>query len=149
MQLRIAEHRPKGYIPTDIDKAAFIASAAHLLRQNARAEGEKTFSIGNNCVYLAHDGKRCAVGCLMDPLKYSRTLEGYGVGSERVIDALRDEYHKAQPRLLGSLQAVHDLYLPADWPECLWSLAVYWGFEPTKVLPEDVPQTASTVYELI
>ncbi len=43
----------------------------------------------NSCMYRSPDGKKCAVGHLIDDEHYSESLEGLITDSIQVIDALR------------------------------------------------------------
>ena len=92
----------------------FDKVAAHLLAQGARAYGV------DGCVYRAADGKKCAVGCIIEDEHYSPDFEGVAIawvnstldvgGSAKLRAALGasgvcvDEQHK----LLLDLQRLHD-----------------------------------------
>lgn len=52
----------------------------HLLAQHARS------MTGGSCKYRAHDGKMCAVGCLIEKEFYRPEFEGHGVNA--VMDAV-------------------------------------------------------------
>jgi hypothetical protein len=71
----------------------FNKSAAHLLRQNARATYKKPGSDVAHCAYRGEQGFSCAVGCLIDDEHYDPVLEGAGVGS------FTDDYLKSAMEL--------------------------------------------------
>jgi len=104
----------------------FDTVATHLITQNARSI---LLSGGERCAYFGPAGLQCAVGCLMDPAKYSSDLEGQSIEYAEVRDALRDDVaalvrHDAHARfLLRDLQDLHDHVSPENWREQLESIA--------------------------
>lgn len=100
--------------------------AKHLLKQKTRA-GVFTAGVWT-CEYLAKDGKRCAVGCLIQ--NYDSDCEGKPV---RVLG--HDFLEKAgivleEPTgfaLLKQLQYLHDQTDPCDWKYNLMELAHYYN----------------------
>lgn len=105
----------------------------HLLAQNARAIEHDADGEELGCRYLAPDGKKCAVGCLLKPETYNAAFEGLavsGVGDYRYdakAAALRsallvsgiDTDEEGVHWLLGRLQYVHDDCEPSGWPSAL------------------------------
>jgi hypothetical protein len=81
----------------------FNTVATHLFAQGAQASSPHD---ENACMYLAPDGKKCAVGCLITDAEYSPNMEN------KTIEHLLEEKHL--PRffpfltLLKDLQEVHD-----------------------------------------
>lgn len=88
----------------------------HLLKQKVRAENKK-----GQCKYIMKDGRRCAIGCLLDK-KAAESFYG-GVG-----DLIRLQYPEfiailpsdSQDKLermefLVELQSIHDHYTPKFW----------------------------------
>lgn len=79
----------------------FNKVAKHLLKQGAPAKD------GEQCVYRAFDGKKCAVGCLISDKDYVKQMEGSPV--DMVIYAFKlPHYFEKNVDLLCSLQEVHD-----------------------------------------
>ncbi len=83
------------------------------------AQGSRSVS-DTGCVYRSTDGKRCALGHLIDDEHYSPELEGNGCGSMIVIKALQasgisvsendsddDVYHDHRD-FLRKIQMAHD-----------------------------------------
>lgn len=108
----------------------FQTARDHLLAQNARAievnkDGEEL-----GCRYLAPDGKKCAVGCLIKPEAYDPCVEGLAVAgvtdyhNDGKAAALRssllasgiDTDAEGVRWLLSKLQYVHDTCEPSEWP---------------------------------
>lgn len=101
----------------------FDTVARHLLTQKVPA----TDHLGI-CQYLADDGKKCAVGCLITAEEYHPKMEGHGVK-----ELLRKfELARFAPfiELLESLQAVHDDRDPSEWPEALALIASDFRLSP-------------------
>jgi hypothetical protein len=79
------------------------------------------------CQYVSRDGTSCAVGCLIQPRYYTRSVEGYTPADTPVQSALQksgvldtdesNELRRDKIRLLTELQTIHDaFYARADWP---------------------------------
>lgn len=103
----------------------FDKVATHLLTQNAKAKN------GGSCRYLADDGKRCAVGCLL-PVEVARRADElaadntvYGVAR----DGLLPNELAPHVDLLSRLQGIHDHVDVHCWRDELKSLARELGFE--------------------
>lgn len=116
----------------------FNKVALHLKTQSAKAID------GQDCKYLTDDGRKCAVGCLIDAAHYSPSFEGNipdaiksesaqnpddalgifnaVVASQQITFNDDTEKHKLC-HLLRKLQAVHDNYDVDEWPLKLQSLA--------------------------
>lgn len=83
----------------------------HLTKQNAQA-----FANGD-CLYKSHDGKMCAVGCLIKPEYYNEKFEGRGVSDADIIEAVTNSVGLVVDRnaiddlaygMLSGWQAYHD-----------------------------------------
>ena len=77
-----------------------------LIQQNAKSQ-----NAGGKCLYRGDEGRKCAVGLIMD--EYNPLDENEGV--RLIVEA---NYANATNKitLLEVLQAVHDLQLPEEWP---------------------------------
>ena len=77
-----------------------------LIQQNAKSQDAE-----GNCLYRGDEGRKCAVGHIMD--EYNPLYENNGVRT--IVEA---NYANAASKitLLEVLQAVHDLQLPEEWP---------------------------------
>ncbi len=114
---------------------------AHLLAQGAPARLD-----GATCAYLAHDGKKCAVGCLIPFEAYSRALESdsfydevkgkdwpasghYDIGPN-VRNTAWEKVYEAVPELMAyggmlrRLQELHDNSRPCDWAAGLNAIGI-------------------------
>lgn len=103
----------------------FDTVATHLITQGRRAW------TGTNCMYLAPNGDRCAIGCLIPDDLYTPEMEGSGVdcfydredADGQAIDAFIgtlerlgiDENDDVTRNLLVGLQSVHDR--DTNWPD--------------------------------
>lgn len=95
----------------------FNEVARHLLKQGRKA----TLGSGYGCAYLASDGCKCAVGCLIPPENYDPSIERLPVDDSVILSRLPGwvrETDNAQG-LLVDLQRVHDISEPHEW---LWRL---------------------------
>ena len=134
----------------------FNAIVTHLIRQGARATPPTLPPSPQrdtpSCMYHAADGKRCAVGCLIDDEHYSGELEGWGVdGSEPGSSCVRQaiaasigrELQADEVELLGRLQGIHDGHNPCEWLLELRELARESGLAlpPELALPEQCATT--------
>ncbi len=98
----------------------------HLLTQNAKA-----LNAHGECCYLAPDGKRCAVGCLIPPSEYrpefeNRSLEyivGMNVqffGGKKIETSVSlKTLIISNIRMLSALQEIHDKFPVEEWKELL------------------------------
>lgn len=97
-------------------KEIFYKVAKHLMKQGRRA-----VSSSGLCQYLADDGTKCAVGCLI-PKKYNpKNLNGgvYGPVNE-VLGKLGLKQHT---EFLHELQVLHDAHEPSTWGTLLTDIA--------------------------
>ena len=99
-----------------------------LIQQNAKSQDAKGI-----CLYRGDEGRKCAVGLIMD--EYKPIWESVGVRG--IIEC---EYPAAQDKinLLEVLQSVHDLEPVEEWPNIEVKLA--------KVLFGDMPITEVASY---
>jgi hypothetical protein len=111
----------------------FQTARDHLLAQDARAIENDEDGEELGCRYLAPDGKKCAVGCLIKPEAYNPFIEGLAVSgvydyqNDAKALALRsallasgiDTDAEGVRWLLGRLQYVHDDCEPSEWRHAL------------------------------
>lgn len=106
------------------DLEIFTKSASHLLKQNKSSMGTDY-----NCMYLSPTGEMCAVGCLINPTAYNKTIESVAVDFEasdakskrlRTILTQSGIPNNAKTYgLLRRLQTCHDVMEPENWEEQL------------------------------
>lgn len=81
---------------------------------------------GENCLYLAPNGDKCAVGCLIEPDEYQDRFENNDVTTIIKMGALSEI--AAHVHLLSELQVVHDnenaVYNEETSEE---EMSAYWG----------------------
>jgi len=77
-----------------------------LIQQNAKSQDAE-----GRCLYRGDEGRKCAVGLIMD--EYNPLDENEGV---RLIVEANYANATSKITLLEVLQAVHDLQLPEEWP---------------------------------
>lgn len=120
------------------DKMVFEFVRYHLLSQSDKSMDSYTY--GPDCRYRQtvedmHSDEvvnYCAVGCLITDKNYSNELEGEGVKSERVMDALQKSLPNVQFtdnmfNMLSSLQMVHDSQPVSSWYHILQD--AFWNFD--------------------
>lgn len=101
---------------------------SHLRKQKCRAVN------GNNCVYLALDGTKCAIGGILPDELYFSGLEGSGVSLFWNKNCWIDENYpnvvkvanfigESNKQLATELQIIHDRRFPENWEEALEKLA--------------------------
>lgn len=106
----------------------FSTVRAHLLAQQAISEDD-----GGSCRLRGRDGRRCAIGALIQDEHYWAGLEEFGIGYYQagydgpLLRALAmsavDAYDPRVIELLQDLEDVHDGGDVAHWPEQLDELA--------------------------
>lgn len=110
--------------------------AKHLLKQNAQS---KIKTIGPDgyesvrCLYRGPENLSCAVGCLILEENYHVSLEGEGVDSLEVQNALIAsgvENTDGTISLLRRLQDMHDCNSVREWPFCLEQIASDFDLTP-------------------
>lgn len=73
------------------------------------------------CLYRGDNGRKCAVGHLIDDSAYSSELEGQNVSDEKVRWAVENsvgrELSRREVEMLVDLQAAHDQGYGEDFPE--------------------------------
>lgn len=114
----------------------------HLLKQGKKAERKTPDGKPFACQYLADDGLKCAVGCLIPEENYTPKIEGLSVHS-LFFTSIHDPDHKEHNLLtnilckslgvpyltkndiqfLADLQNIHDQRDPEFWPSELKRLA--------------------------
>lgn len=101
----------------------FVEVAVHLLTQNRKATNYDR----GVCRYLAPNGDKCAVGCLIKKEFYVPEIEEHAIhyATPELIKALNDSGVPQEPdtyELLQKLQYIHDNELVQDWEKELISL---------------------------
>lgn len=104
------------------DQAVFDTVYTHLMRQ-----GEPAFDEDGDPWYLAPDGRRCAIGVLIDEEIYHPAIEGVDAVSEGVLAAVTASGWEVDRYLLLELQVIHDETPPGDWREHLMEIAMRRG----------------------
>lgn len=88
-----------------------------------RQQGGKSLNAGQ-CVYRAPDGKKCAVGCLIEDEEYTPAIEMKGVVSVfNMIPSLDARIGSGKIWLLQDLQVIHDQCYSDDWESSFERLA--------------------------
>jgi len=112
---------------------AFDISAAHLLRQNARAIEGAPQGRGR-CRYRTEDGRKCAIGVLMPDALYREAFENHSIWEVMMMSPefkhhIMDGSSHTAPmgELLEDLRAVHDHVATCEWRPALHALAVTHG----------------------
>ena len=93
----------------------FDTTVINLLKQDEACMNEKL-----TCVYSNGYGLKCAVGWLIPDAEYDKSMEGLPVDELITGGALTSERtaeFRSNEDLLYSLQAVHDNFSVAKWPE--------------------------------
>ncbi|MEZ2353105.1 hypothetical protein [Caballeronia sp. RCC_10] len=112
----------------------FATVRSHLLSQAAISEDD-----GGSCRLRGRDGRRCAIGVLIDDRYYSERLEGLGIGYYKagqdgpLLQALAlsgvDAYEPRVAAMLQDLEDLHDAAEVAAWPVQLDALARRYGIK--------------------
>jgi hypothetical protein len=96
----------------------FDIVAKHLLVQNAKSVRALGPHRTLHSAYHSVDGKKCAIGCLIDVSEYTIEMEG----SADPYDVIPERY-RAHSSLLIALQGIHDTRAPERWAYALRMLA--------------------------
>ncbi|MDR5734171.1 hypothetical protein QCE47_17830 [Caballeronia sp. LZ025] len=112
----------------------FATVRSHLLSQAAISEDD-----GGSCRLRGRDGRRCAIGVLIDDRYYSERLEGLGIGYYKagqdgpLLQALAlsgvDAHEPRVAAMLQDLEDLHDAAEVAEWPVQLDALARRYGIK--------------------
>lgn len=107
----------------EANQAAFEKVVRHLLRQNAKSEGESQFG-EVRCEYRGPGGRMCAVGCLIPDSEYQPSMEGLDAWAavNRCPSLVG-----LNVSLLQRLQDVHDHDSVSRWPASLLDVAASYG----------------------
>lgn len=100
-----------------------------------RSQGfEKSMDEGT-CSYRANDGKKCAIGWLVDDANYDPTLEGRGANCDEVIEMARIyDVKEGDTLFLAYLQQVHDYATnPKDMQKRLMKFAEEYGLDSKEI----------------
>ena len=112
-------------------QAVYNKVKKHLLAQNKRSVLTST---PRDCAYLAPDGSKCAVGCLIKKKYYNTEIEGWSVASTRVETALTNSgvevTENGMSILLDCLRNIHDHREPKEWKKELVKLAKEFKLKP-------------------
>lgn len=98
----------------------FDTVVRHLGKQRAKALKEGSNHI---CMYRAFDGKKCALGILIQDNEYTPKMENrtaWGLKYEKLLPLRLVEHFD----LIRELQDCHDDYPVEDWPLQLKTIAV-------------------------
>jgi hypothetical protein len=105
------------------DQDIFDFVTRHLLTQGRRA----TPFNSNGCLYRAHGGLSCAVGCLIPDGSYHPGMEGRGVrdltGRLMAMRHPLGQWFAEHMPLLIALMGIHDTIRAAEWRDTLRHLA--------------------------
>lgn len=106
------------------DLEIFTKSASHLLTQ-----GKQSINQDQEFLYLSETGEMCAIGCLINPTAYHKTIELTEVDfeatdkkSKRLQTILTQSgipKNQKTYELLKLLQNCHDHYEPENWRNLL------------------------------
>jgi hypothetical protein len=108
-------------LPQATEQEVFDHVACHLLTQS-----KKSLSLdGVECQYRSFDELMCSAGCLMAEDEYRDTFEGQ-IWEDLVANKEVPEEHSS---LIGSLQYVHDNFLPDKWPGQLSDVAFVYNLQ--------------------
>ena len=109
----------------------FDIAAKHLLTQRVRSVDPVTGS----CRYRGSQGRMCAIGPMIPDEKYSPDMEGRGVGSCDVWNAMGlDSGDRGNLMTLAhKLQDIHDASAPTAWPYMLLTLALEYNLNTAMV----------------
>jgi hypothetical protein len=112
------------------NQEAFDAVATHLLKQGKKSLLSHEKFPGGMCAYRSSDGNKCAAGALIPDTLYDEGMEEkdilYCMGVYPELDAL---LAGVDPRLLKSLQWIHDNCEVEEWKNQLGTLAFEFGLE--------------------
>jgi hypothetical protein len=110
----------------------FNTVVEHLIKQGKRAT--KNTSEGNtSCLYLADDGSKCAIGCLIADEHYDKSIEGKTaetlIYSDNLPDIISDlsvegMFEEEMVSFYSDLQYIHDYVSPEDWSGRLRGIAI-------------------------
>lgn len=92
----------------------FDKVASHLLRQNAKSV-VTAGAIG--CSYRGIEGRKCAIGILIDDDEYEPEMEGRSVG--KLLDFPQCSWMWQHQGFLRELQNIHDTFPPEEWEDNL------------------------------
>lgn len=106
------------------DLEIFTKSASHLFKQ-----GKQCINEDQEFLYLSPNGEMCAIGCLINPTAYHKTIELTEIDfdsddkkSKRLRTILTQSGIPCNIKtydLLSSLQRCHDGYEPENWEKIL------------------------------
>lgn len=111
----------------------------HLFRQHAKSVFPVVIDgiLASSCQYRGEEGRKCAIGCLIEDAEYRAELEcqalykilpGIERSIGRTLQAYPDQPHH-EGKLLLELQQVHDKYPVNEWPNILRSVAQVFDLE--------------------
>jgi hypothetical protein len=112
----------------------FDTVVAHLRQQRCKA-----VDVDGNCRYRTEDGKKCAVGCLIQDDEYYEWMEGSQIGNlfvaTRTISALKPLrerlFSEDNLPLLHALQKAHDQDYVYEWEADFQEIASQFGLQYT------------------
>ena len=121
----------QGIFTMTSEQTIFNKVAAHLLTQR-----EQSLNADGRCSYRGQNGRRCAVGCLINDEHYHSALGDKTIATYAVRQAVKNSLGlpRLSPRLaflLEELQILHDYTPPSAWREGLEELAHKYDLELT------------------
>lgn len=114
-------------LPSKSKQEIFDHIALHLLTQNKTSFLKE--SDDSACAYRSYNGLKCAAGCLMSDLEYSKEFEGITWLELSSMGKVPKEH----ARLISDLQKIHDTVLPENWPRSILMTAVEHGLSYLKI----------------
>lgn len=113
------------------DRELFDFVVNHLVSQGCPSKQ----AFGKNCAYRGPQGRKCAVGCLINDDNYRPSLEGKVALHRHVVEALTNSVGSFDFALCSALQTAHDQHNSepmSEWRarlvESLGAIAREFGF---------------------
>ncbi len=98
----------------------FNTVCEHLMKQKAKARAPQ-----GGCNYLAADGKKCAVGCLIPKELYNESIEGVFADFYEMEPLYKKlGIHLGNVQMLSALQFCHDSLDVSSWKQELKRIAL-------------------------
>lgn len=116
-------------LPQATAQEVFDQVARHLLTQKKQSRRWWP-DIGDGCSYRGANGRSCAAGCLIGDEEYQVEMEGvswHGLAADLGIVPV------VHAKLIGELQAIHDIYMPSKWSARLRQFAKQHALSPAVI----------------
>ena len=98
-------------------QTVFNKIVRHLRKQGKKAKASPTL-----CAYLAEDGSKCAVGCMISKKNYKKAMEGSLLYS-LIEKKLLPRHLLPHAQLLSCMQSIHDGCNVSAWEDAFQSTA--------------------------